>query len=304
MKTDKTDKLFAIASDDWQNDIMSQNKYGSYKSNKRIVKKLNLVFGHKKIKEITRQDLQRYVSKLLEKASVDYVRHHVSVFKGVMEYADDNWVIPKIKIPKRKKPTQEFYSFEEARKLAEASESSLKVLVWFLSETGCRLGEALALTTKDINQDSISITKNIYEGVIQDTPKTESSVRNVCISRTLKRLLESIMLSDSKAFVFRSSSGRAAWPQQLTSSFKDTCDHIGLTWKGFHAFRRGNITELCTVLGLPERIVGYRVGHESTGMTLGVYCKTLPGCDRVWVEQIEKLLYKGQNESKLESKPD
>ena len=34
-----------------------------------------------------------------------------------------------------------------------------------------------------------------------------------------------------------------------------------------------------------------RVGHESQGMTLGVYCKVTEGTDKIWVPEIEKLLY-------------
>lgn len=282
--------MFAIAADNYVNEILGLNKYGSFKSNKRIVKHLIQEFGHKRVQSVTRQDIQRYIGKLNETMGTEYLRHHLSTFRGIMEYADDDWVMPRVKLPKRIKPKQDFYSFEEARKLMEITSGQDKVLVMVLAETGCRLGEALALTPDDIKPYEVNITRNVYEGFVQDTPKTDSSIRKVTISERLYNQILTLKRKQNE-FIFQSKTGRPEWPQILSVRFREICDKHSVEYKGFHAFRRGNITELCTVIGIPERIVGVRVGHLSSGTTLGVYCKTLPGCDKIWIPEIEKRLY-------------
>ena len=83
------------------------------------------------------------------------------------------------------------------------------------------------------------------------------------------------------------------WPISFQKKLRVICKNAGVQYKGCHAFRRCNITELCNVLGIPERIVGTRVGHGSTGMTLGVYNQAQVGCDKPWVDKIAKLIYEG-----------
>ncbi len=292
----KDNPLFAIAADNWKDQVMSLQKYGTYKSNSRILKEIIERFGYKRVQSITKEDIQKYIVMLASRGSASVVKKHLTIIKGIMEYADDEWEMPtRLKRPKTKRPSQPFYTFEEVRKMLKHSINPIKTLIMFMAETGCRLGEALALQTADIKLGRISINKNVYEGVVQNTPKTDSSIREVSISGRLESELRKLCLSRPEDFVFRSASGfRPFWPQQLSGILREVCYNAGVEYKGTHAFRRGNITELLTELELPERIVGARVGHLSEGMTLGVYCKVKEGQDEKWVPKIEKWLYEGE----------
>lgn len=286
--TKASDKLFVLAAEDYKNEVLSLRKLASYKSYCRHIDKLVEHFGHVRIGDITKQDIQKYIVKVSQQSGVETMRHHLTVFKGIMEYADENWDMPtRLKKPKKSKPKQEVYSFEEVRKLLYHSAGLTKVLIMLLAETGLRLGEALALQPGDIEDGMISVTKNVYEGSLQDTPKTQSSVRKLCISNTLQKELRGL----KGKFVFQGSNGRPLWPQQLTYELQTICKNAGVKYKAFHSFRRGNITELINILLIPERIVGMRVGHLSEGMTLGVYCKATEGQDKLWIEKIEAHLY-------------
>ncbi len=288
--------LFAVAADNWKCQVMSLRKYGTYKSTNRLVNNLIDEFGAKRVQSITKEDIQKYIVKLAARVGMSSIRSLMIVFKGIMEYADDDWEMPRrLKYPKSKKPYQPYYIFADVRKMLLHSTGIEKVLIMLLAETGCRIGEAVALQTADIKPGKISITKNLYEGVIQDTPKTDSSIREVSISGRLESELRKLCLSIPKGFVFRSPSEfRAYWPIQFCAKLKDICYNAGVEYKGSHAFRRGNITELITELEIPERIVGARVGHLSEGSTLGVYCKVKTDADTVWVPKIEKWLYEGE----------
>lgn len=288
----KDNPLFVVAADNWKNEVLALNKYGSFKSTCSVVDKLVPEFGHLRVREIEKPHIQRFIVKMSGRVSTEYIRHLLSAFKGIMEYADDNWDMPRrLKIPKRTKPKQPVYSFDECRKIFKYSSGQERVLWMLLAETGCRIGEALALQNSDVVDNVVHITKNIYEGVMQPTPKTENSERSICISNRLMVELEKLKVKQQNTFIFRSVRGRAAWPQQLLYFLRETCQKAGVEYKAFHAFRRGNITELLVTLQIPERVVGMRVGHDSPGMTLGVYCRPTTGADKVWVDKIAGLLY-------------
>jgi integrase len=296
MKKEKANPIFAIAADNWKEQVMSLRKYGGYKSTARTVNELVDQFGHMRVQSITKEHIQKYIVKLSARIGMSQIKRLIGTFKGIMELADDDWEMPRrLKYPKAKKPYQPYYVFEDVRKMLQHSMGIEKVLIMLLAETGCRIGEAVALQTADIRPGKISITKNLYEGVLQDSPKTDSSIREVSISGKLEAELRKLCLSRPQDFVFRSGSDyRAYWPQQFSGRLKEICYNAGVEYKGSHAFRRGNITELLNDLEMPERIVGARVGHLSSGTTLGVYCKVKSDSDVVWVPKIEKWLYEGE----------
>lgn len=286
----KKNPLFAIAAMDYKDEVLSLRKLSSYKSYSRHIDHLIQYFGHVRIGDIDKQSIQKYIVKVAQQSGAEMVRHHLIAFKGVMEYADEDWDMPtRLKKPKRSKPKQEFYTFEEVRKMLHHTSGKMKILIMLLAETGLRLGEALALLPSDIVDQTLSVSKNVYDGLVQDTPKTESSIRTICISETLDQGLKQLMF-DNK-LLFRNPEGRPMWPQQLTYEMRIICSNAGVKYKGFHSFRRGNITELILNLLIPERVIGMRVGHLSESITLGVYCKATEGADKPWIKKIEESLY-------------
>ena len=58
----------------------------------------------------------------------------------------------------------------------------------FLVLTGCRFGEAAALTVDDYDGKYITISKTAWQGTIQ-TAKTESSERQIYVQEELRKLL-------------------------------------------------------------------------------------------------------------------
>lgn len=226
-----------------------------------------------------------------------WLRKYLTALRDVIEYADEDWEMPRrIKLPKAVSPKQPFYSFEEVRKLLQKSYGVEKVLLMFLAETGCRIGEALAIEGGDLNDNAVRITKNVIMGFVQDTPKTESAIRKVNLSQTLIKELN--ILARNKGFLFKNSNGRPLWPQSLVTWLKQVCHNAGVGYKPVHAFRRGNVRELLLHLRIPERVVGMRIGHKSSeNLLLGVYCQTQDDDDLQYVSQIEKWLYKGEAQS-------
>lgn len=284
----KPNPIFAIAADNWMNEVACMRKSSTYGLNKYRVQSLVDEFGYLKVGSITKVHLQKFIRKSSEKWGAESVSHHVTLFKKIMEHADEDWEMPRrVSMPKRKKVRQDYYTVEEMRKLITNSSGSIQVLIMLFAETGLRLGEALALNKSDIQDNVLSITKNVYAGILQDSPKTDSSVREITLTDTLAQRLQDF----PEGILFQSPGGRYMWPQSLVNTLRGVCKVAGVEYKSPHAFRRGNITALINDLLMPETIVGMRVGHIAGGMTLGVYTFTEFGKDKVWVPKIEEMLY-------------
>jgi integrase len=160
-----------------------------------------------------------------------------------------------------------------------------------LAETGCRIGEVVGLQTRDIQGNTLKIQRDACGGILQDSPKTDSSVRNITISDQLLKELKNIILDGPECFVFRTRDDKMSYPVLLVKKIKEACELAEVAYKSPHAFRRGNVTFCINELLIPERIVGMRVGHDSGGITLGVYVQARSGCDKEWAVKIAEYLY-------------
>lgn len=87
-----------------------------------------------------------------------------------------------------------YKEFNKFINLFTDSDFIYKVLFIFLFNTGCRLGECLALTFNDLNDDTIfinkTISKELFNGVkVITTPKSQSSIRHIKIDDHLLFLI-------------------------------------------------------------------------------------------------------------------
>lgn len=284
----KPNPIFAIAADNWMNEVACMRKSSTYGLNKYRVQSLVDEFGYLKVGSITKVHLQKFIRKSSEKWGAESVSHHVTLFKKIMEHADEDWEIPRrLSMPKRRKVRQDYYTVEEMRKLIQSSSGSIKTLIMLFCETGLRLGEALALNKSDIKNNVLSINKNVYAGILQDTPKTDSSVREITLTDTLVQRISDM----AEGILFQSPGGRYMWPQSLVNTLRGVCKVAGVEYKSPHAFRRGNITALYLTLKIPEKVIGLRTGHQSSSMLLGTYCQIEYGADAEYVPKIKEMLY-------------
>ena len=90
-----------------------------------------------------------------------------------------------------------FWTLEEYKKFIQTMEPGTRYYLIFeiLFWTGCRVGEMLALTRKDINfeKNQISINKTYYRTNKQDMitePKTKQSIRTIEIPEFLKKEIQ------------------------------------------------------------------------------------------------------------------
>lgn len=168
-------------------------KESTRKSYKSILGKLFDIFGNPYLSRLT----NAYVKRQLSESDMSIKRKNmaITVLKALTKYAIEYGYRAEI-ITLR--PFKESKKVDDiSKKYLEGSElqSVLNQLIGvdyyfskFLALTGCRFGEAAALTLMDYDGKYISINKTVWHGIIQ-TAKTESSERQIYVQTELRKLL-------------------------------------------------------------------------------------------------------------------
>lgn len=280
----------------YQDEIGSLKKPSTQKMWDHCFNEMIRDFGYLKVTELDRQTIQVFFTKLSKRIGAASVHRYWIALCGVLRYAVEEGIIedfPRPRLPRVYRNSQEWWTIEEMRVMIEGTTSRIKVFIMLLTETGCRIGEALGLQTGDVdcNAKTLSIKRTLFEGRPNE-PKTNSSLRTLAISDELCYALSTQMhAAKPQAYIFRDEEGNPWSVSYVTRRMNQVFHRLKLPRKGFHAFRRGNITHLVLNLEIPESIVGQRVGHLSGGMTLGVYVQMSKGLDKKWIGRIAESIY-------------
>lgn len=276
-------------------EVVSMHKPATYQNYKSVIGQLNVWFGGFRLSEITRQEIQLYFAKATQTLAPKTIAQHWGILNGLLRYAEDEGLVEEFRKPrlvKSRRTPQPWWTLAEMRTLIRGNVGPLKILVMLLAETGCRIGEALALQTRhvDVAKKQLHIHQGWSAGVLT-TPKTDSSYRTLALSDELCYLLSSFRVNQPDCFLFRDSLGRPWGPRRTRYWLDAACARLKLPKYGFHAFRRGNITMCRRDLRIPLEIVAGRVGHETGDITLDVYVQKVDDYDREEIQKIAEVLY-------------
>jgi integrase len=224
------------------------------------------------------------------------VRNIHSTYHNIMSAAAREGVITKVHkvaLPKAARSEQDWLDLDAMKRIIRDSRPTHRTLYALLSETGLRIGEALGLQVRDVNVEAgtLEIQRSVYNGKVQ-TPKTDAAYRVLTLSSHLMNMLKDHLSENPEDFIFKSAAGTPLWPDKiLLRDLHPLLKDLKLEPVGLHAFRRGNATLLCSVLGCPEKIAAHRLGHRAPGLTLGLYAQNFRGIDREWAPKIGAALF-------------
>jgi integrase/recombinase XerD len=137
--------------------------------------------------------------------------------------------------------------------------SRARALFGLCLHTGCRISEALALTTRDIQGGYITLRKLVTKG--------KRRTRMIPINDPLQGLLGAYLREcKPKSFLFPGHHN-AKTPKQMTRAaadliLKDACKRVSLTGVSTHSFRRTALTRMHNA-GIPLRVIQEISGHSS-----------------------------------------
>ena len=157
---------------------------------------------------------------------------------------------------------------DEVQKVIDATDELWKTaLLKLCAETGCRIGEALALKWTCVKDDIIFIKAGAYLGTIQKT-KTKKSVRKVKISPSLVVVLKELRLKSSAEFVFVNSVGKIFMSTEvLKQVLYRACDVAGVSkfsWNGLRRYYINSKLDGDVRLDHIQKMVGHAIGSRVT----------------------------------------
>ena len=193
-----------------------------------------------------------------------------------MEYMNENPArnVRPLKIDDPEKdPASLYMEPDQLKDLLDKLHGMAYYLTQFLAMTGCRIGEAIALTPEDIGDKYISITKSFCSETLTVTkPKNRSSIREVFIQPELRDLLDEYMkwrMLDMMATglrpttLFYSRTGTVYREKYYDDAIRKHGAHP-------HLLRHTHVA-LLAEQGMSLEAIARRIGHKGTGTTKAVY---------------------------------
>lgn len=163
--------------------------------------------------------------------------------------------------------------------------------------TGMRIGEICTLKWKNVDLEKrilyVKATlQRIYDRenrttkVIIDTPKTQSSVRNIPISNKLYEILEPVKSKyQDEDFFLTGSENTFIEPRRLQYIFKELLKNSRVKMYKFHILRHTFATE-CIEVGMDVKSLSEILGHSSVDITLNRYVHSSYKTKKKYLERL------------------
>ncbi len=186
--------------------------------------------------------------------------------------------------------------------LDSVAEQRLYPLWRFLAMTGCRRGEALGLTWRDLDIENgrVAIRRALVpiDGKICETePKTKRGRRLIALDaetaavlrqQAARQLTERQALGDGwvdSGRVFTHENGAQLHPERISALFRRLVAAAALPPIPLHGLRH-TYASLALAKGVNAAIVSRRLGHATVAFTLDIYSHVLPQVDAEAAELI------------------
>lgn len=321
---DDRNMLFDEVANEWLKYRKLNIKTNSYDGIERIVR-LHLLpyFSNKKILRIHRKDIKDWIEHY---ASLDYAHgskiKYLTVLKSIFHYAvHDLEVLEKSPCEKLCMPVEDsvgaekemkYYTLEELEKLLGYMKNNKTqqygdyqlyyMLMYFLSRTGLRISEALAIRWHDIKGNKLTVERQVKKtknGKVVDTLKNSSSYRTITLDDDLVKELKKFKLHQNELIlknkhipkhkddiVFQNFLGDYLDVKAVRRSFERYCKRIGIDYKGTHVFRHTHAVLLLEA-GANIKYVSKRLGHKTIKTTADTY---LDITERIEQDELAKFL--------------
>lgn len=246
--------------------------------------------GRERVCDVSPLDVQFYINQITQEGySFSTIKKQLELLRASLRKAVSLKIIPdnpalEVDMPSQKmikKPREVLaYNEKEQRKLQNYIEShsdqNAVLCVAFMIETGLRSGEALALRWRDVDAErhKCHITATVVnphlpsKAYVQDTPKTDSSIRTVPLTVRATAIVNMIKRRATSEFVF-GTDGRLEYPT-LIRTIKKMCKVTGVPYRGAHVFRHTFATN-CYYKGVDIKILSKLLGHSDVKITYNTY---------------------------------
>jgi integrase len=231
--------------------------------------------GDEKIAAINREKVQRFLAGQAANYSASSLHTMKVVMSLVLGWAVENgWLernpCAKVKLPRQthgKKVKRRVLMPREVNALAANLHEPYSTLVLFLTATGLRIGEAIAVKWSDFEGDVLQVVRRIYEGD-EDKVKSDCSVRTLPIELCLQARMRQL---GGKEFVFSSRRGTPINPGNALRRFiRPAANKLGISLGGWHDFRHTLATTMRRN-GVHPKVISGILGHAKVSLAMDTY---------------------------------
>ncbi|ETT32170.1 site-specific integrase [Paenibacillus sp. FSL R5-808] len=272
-------------------------------------------FENKRIMKIRRSEIkkwiQSYVDKVDDEGDPEYsygsCLKYLSIMKSIFHFAvfelevleknpADRLRVP-VKDSTEKKEVVKYFSLTELNKLLDFMKDYKHqrfeqyplyyMLMYFLSQSGLRISEALALRWTDLEGNQLNVerqtSRDNNNNLKITTLKNTSSYRTIGLeSDVLKELKkfkakQNELILGNKSFIqnkdqiiFQNYLGNYLTPSTIRETIKEYCEKAGVEYKGTHVFRHTHAV-LLLESGASLLYVSKRLGHKTIKTTADTY---------------------------------
>lgn len=308
---------FEEVAKEWLYDHKQANLKESTFEQVEVIVRLHILpyFGKKRIMKISRSDIKKWInnySSMLDKNgelkySFGARLKYLSVLKSILHYAvHELEVLEKNPADRLRIPVQDTISIKSKVKYLQLEELNQLLdfmkeyqqqkfpeyqlyytLIYFLSQTGLRISEALALKWSDIEGNKLRVERQTRRKsnneIVITTLKNSSSYRTIGLNDDLVKELKKFKLKQNEliigrknfyknndGIIFQNYLGHYLTPSIVRESIQKYCKLAGVPYRGTHGFRHTHAV-LLLESGANIKFVSQRLGHKTIKTTADTY---------------------------------
>jgi integrase len=184
-------------------------------------------------------------------------------------------------------------TLQEISDLLRAFDEELRAIFLFGLLPGLRVGEILGLKLEDLDLNGrfLYVRRNVYRGLVQETPKTLAGDRILPIASALLEGLQAWLAvrPERSEWLFPNCAGKPYYERNLLRrKLWPVCDRLSIARFGWHSLRH-TFSTYGGNSGVPVPVLQYLLGHASMETTM-LYTHPLLEAERKAIEQIASIL--------------
>ena len=257
--------------------VLSPSTIGGYR---QLARTSYASISHDRIRKLTTERVQRFVSELAQEKSPKTVKNVYSLLaSAVALYLPD--VVFRVKLPARIKRRVPAPSDAQVMALYNAADPWLRICIGLAAFCGLRRGEITALRYGDITDGVVHVHADMVKDssgryVYKSMPKTEDSVRDVYVPEQILQLIGS---GDPDAFIIKYRT------DTVTQAFNDLRGSLGITGVRFHDLR-AYYASIGAVLIPSTYLARFGGWTKSSGVMQEVYQREITDRTKVYADQM------------------